>query len=269
MVRKLAVGGMGGVYLAIDRETHRRVAVKLLDPQLATDPEIVERLTSERALTARVNHDGVVRIFDVRTGIDGAPFLVMEYLEGETLASLASRGLLELELIAAIAGRAAAALAAVHDAGVVHCDVKPDNIFVLDEQRGGWPRVKLIDFGVSREAGAPPLPDAAIAGTPWCMAPEQWSGCATPKSDVYSLGCALYELTTGAPPFEGSLLELMTAHLERRPARPSWLRAMPQSLERVIVRALAKDPEDRPSMVELADELHRLTPAPVAARRAG
>ncbi|MGE0548045.1 MAG: serine/threonine-protein kinase [Kofleriaceae bacterium] len=269
VVRQLACGGMGGVYLAVDRDTRQRVALKVLDAQLADNPEIVERLASERTLTARANHDGVVRIFDVRTGNDGAPFLVMEYLEGETLATLASRGSLELDLLTAIMARAAFALASVHEAGVVHCDVKQDNIFVLDELAAGWPRVKVIDFGVSREVDAPPLPDAAIAGTPWCMAPEQWGGRPTPKSDVYSLGCVLYELATGAPPFEGSLLELMAAHLERRPARPSWLRAMPQPLERTILRALAKQPEVRPTMRELAQELDRLTPPAFVTRKAG
>ena len=113
------------------------------------------------------------------------------------------------------------------------------------------------------------MPDA-IAGTPWCMAPEQWSGAPTTKSDVYALGCLLYDLTTGAPPFDGSLPELMISHLEKRPARPSWLRPMPMELERIILRALAKDPAARPTMAEVADELAQQMDAYTPAmRRAG
>ena len=113
----------------------------------------------------------------------------------------------------------------------------------------------MIDFGVSRRIGEPPGDDASVAGTPWCMAPEQWQGRPEAASDVYSLGCMLYELTTGQQPFEGSLPALMTAHLEQRPARPTWLARIPLALERLILRALAKQPADRPSMAELAREL--------------
>lgn len=267
----LARGGMSAVYLAVDSTTGDRVALKVLDARLAAYPEAVARLDAEHALAARVRHPGLVEIREARRTDDDVPYLVMEYLDGETLGALAERGPLEVPAIIAIVAQVAAALAALHAAGVIHCDVKHDNVLVLDEDVAGWPRVKVIDFGVSRTTDQPPLPDAGIAGTPWCMAPEQWRGAPAPASDVYALGCLLYDLTTGAPPFDGSLPELMAAHLEQRPARPSWLRPMPIELERIILRALAKDPAVRPTMHALAVELSALLDAwaPHAVRRAG
>src|ERR1051325_8941783 len=197
-----------------------------------------------------------------------APDLVMEYLSGETLGTIADRGPIDLPSIIAICARAAAALAALHDVGVIHCDVKHDNLFVLDRHLDGWPRVKVIDFGVSRLVDEPPHADPSVGGTPWCIAPEQWRGKPCPASDVYGLGCLLYDLPTGPPPFDGSLPELMAAHLERRPSRPSWVRRMPIELERVILRSLAKRPGDRPTMHEVAVRLDALADARPA-RRAG
>jgi len=257
----LARGGTSGVYLGTNTETGGRVALKVLDPQFAGSREVVDRLYAEHDLASRALHPGLLEIRESRVTSDGLPYLVMEYLEGETLGAIAEAGELPLGTIVAIGAQVAAALAALHEVGVIHCDVKHDNILVLDEQLGAWPRVKVIDFGVSRLVDEPPLPNAAIAGTPWCMAPEQWSGTPEPASDVYALGCLLYDLTTGAPPFDGSLPELMMAHMEQRPARPSWLRAMPIELERVILRALAKDPAARPTMHEIALALAELSDA--------
>ncbi len=267
----LARGGMGGVYLAVHRETRERVALKVLDPQFAAYPEVVARLFAEHTVAASVAHPGLIEIREARFTNDGIPYLVMEHLEGETLGALADRGEIDISTIIAVTAQVAYALAALHAVGYVHCDVKHDNVFVTTDVVGGWPRIKVIDFGVSRAVDEPPLADAAIAGTPWCMAPEQWSGAPTPRSDVYALGCMLYDLTTGAPPFDGSLPELMMAHLEQRPARPSWLRAMPIELERIILRALAKDPDARPTMHDIAIALSELVDqcTPVELRRAG
>jgi serine/threonine-protein kinase len=265
----LARGGMGGVYLALHVWTGERVALKVLDPQHAGHPEVVERLQAEHALASRTDHPGVIDIRRVLWTDDHVPYLVMEYLAGETLGEIAERGPIDLPSIIAICARAAAALAALHHAGVIHCDVKHDNLFVLNEHVHGWPRVKVIDLGVSRAVDEPPREDPTVAGTPWCIAPEQWRGQPCPATDVYALGCVLYDLTTGHPPFDGSLAELMMAHLQRRPSRPSWVRRMPIELERLILRSLAKRPDDRPAMHEIAVALGALADDGVAQRRAG
>ncbi|HEY4238532.1 MAG TPA: serine/threonine-protein kinase [Kofleriaceae bacterium] len=252
IVQPIAKGGMASVYEA--RRGTERVALKVLDPAFAGTPELVEQLFAELDIARRVRHPGVLKIHGAGRASDGAPFLVMELLRGETVADLAERGALGLDDIAAIGAGAAAALAAMHAAGVVHCDVKHDNLVLCGA------RVKVIDFGVARLVGTA-LDVDTISGTPWCMAPEQWRGRPVPASDVYALGCVLYELTTGNPPFDGSLPALMTAHFDQRPARPSWLRPMPMALERLIVRALAKAPADRPTMGELAVALSTLADA--------
>jgi len=258
VVAPLARGGMGGVYLAIHAPTGERVALKVLDSQFAHNDEVVERLIAEHALASRTRHPGVVDIRGSGWTTDRVPYLVMEYLDGETLGAIADRGPIELSSIVAIGAQAAAALAALHTAGVIHCDVKHDNLFVLNQHVAGWPRVKVIDFGVSRLVDEPPREDPSVAGTPWCIAPEQWRGNPSPASDVYALGCLLYDLTTGHPPFDGSLPQLIAAHMERRPSRPSWLRPMPIELERLILRSLAKDPGLRPAMREVAAALNAL-----------
>ncbi|CAN5170083.1 hypothetical protein BH11MYX1_BH11MYX1_50240 [soil metagenome] len=254
VVAPLASGGMGGVFLARHRTTGARVALKVLDPMFADHAEVVERLYAEREVSARASHPGLVEIREASRSSDDVPFLVMEYLEGETLSSIIERGTIDLETIVNLSVQIASALAAMHDAGITHCDVKPDNLFVLDDGT-----VKVIDFGVSRLAEEPPLDDSSVAGTPAYMAPEQWRGKPEHATDVYSLGCVMYELLTGNVPFDGSLPELMVAHLDQRPGRISWLRnAVPVELERLVMRALAKAPGLRPPMSAMAMALDRL-----------
>lgn len=255
VISPLARGGMGNIYLAEHAETRQRVALKVLDPQFANHPEVVERLYAEHALASRASHPNLLAIHAADRSDHDIPYLVMEYLDGETLAAISEREDLGIQAILSIGAQVAAALAALHASGVVHCDVKHDNIVVL---RASELQVKLLDFGVSRLIDEPYAENQAIAGTPWCMAPEQWEGRPAAASDVYALGCLLYDLVTGSPPFDGSLPELMIAHLEQRPARPSWLARCPIALERIIMRALAKDPADRPQMAELAIELAEL-----------
>ena len=272
VVAPLASGGMGGVYLASHVATGERVALKVLDPLFADHAEVVSRLYGERAVSARASHPGLVEIKAAAKSSDDVPYLVMEYLDGETLAAQLSRGALDVDAVVALGAQIAAALAALHAAGFVHCDVKPENVLVVglrtpsgSAARPGEAgacdrtRVKVIDFGVSRRVDEPPPDEASIAGTPAYMAPEQWRGRPVPASDVYALGCVLFELLTGEPPFDGSLPQLMWAHLEQRPARLSWLRAgVSIELERVVLRMLGKDAAARPSMREVARELAEL-----------
>ncbi|HEY5949568.1 MAG TPA: serine/threonine-protein kinase [Kofleriaceae bacterium] len=263
LIAPLATGGMGGVYLASHVTTGERVALKVLDPVFANHPEVVTRLYSERTISVRATHPGLVQIREAGRTADGAPYLVMEYLEGRTLATIGKQSELDVLTVIGLAAQIAGALAALHEVGVIHCDVKPENLFVLSDRMWGMlPQIKVIDFGVSRGVDEPRPDEVLICGTPAYMAPEQWKGAPQTASDVYALGCVLYELVTGQPPFDGSLPELMLAHLEQRPARPTWLRSgVPVELERVILRALAKDAALRPTMRQVADELGDLADA--------
>lgn len=257
LVAPVARGGTATVYLAEHQATRARVALKVLDPFYAARPDVVASFLDEHAIASRARHPGLLAIDEA--GRDRLPYLVMEYLDGENLGALADREYVQLEAIVAIGAAVADALAALHAGGAIHCDVKPDNIMVLcPEVTERWPRVKVIDFGVARRVEATPFADGTIAGTPAYMAPEQWRGEPTPRSDVYALGITLYELVGGEPPFRGSLPQLMAAHEHELAPRPSTLReGVPAELERMIVRALAKDPAMRPSMAELAATLLR------------
>ena len=256
LVGQLAHGGTGRVYHATHVVTHQRVAIKLLDPQWAEHEDIARRMLDEQMFSSSAAHDGLLRIHEARRAIDGTPYLVMELLDGESLGDVLDRAHdrdhLPLATIASIGAQVADAVAALHDAGVIHCDIKPDNVFVLRPFEHGW-RIKVIDYGVAQSAAAPK--SEVIAGTPSCMAPEQWRGTPGPKSDVYSLGCVLYWLLTGEPPFTGSLPQLMTAHAHALPVRPSIRCDVPAEIDALVMRALAKDPGMRPTMREIAREL--------------
>lgn len=261
VIAEIARGGTSTVYLGQDLVTGERVAIKALDSFYVGNSDMVHRLLGEYELAQRARHPGLLELRTADQTSNGIPYLVMEYLDGESLGALITRSAIPLASAIAIAAQVATALAALHAGGVVHCDVKPDNVFVLHERGpASWPRTKVIDYGVARLADEQPRPDAAVVGTPAFMAPEQWHGAPTAKSDVYSLGCMLYELACGEPLFSGALPQLMTAHCERSPERPSLrqpeLRDGPgAALERVILGALAKDPGARPTMSELAAEL--------------
>ncbi|MFT3694165.1 MAG: serine/threonine-protein kinase [Kofleriaceae bacterium] len=250
-------GGTCGVYLAVCVKTGKRVALKILDPHWGKQTDIVDRMFAEHTIASSVSHPGLLQISDAQRAPDGTPYLVMELLDGENLGELVERGRMTIGAIIAIGAQVANAVTALHAKDIVHCDIKPDNVFLLYE-RGleGWPRIKVIDYGVSCRVGD--VTNDAIAGTPSCMAPEQWRGAPTPKSDVYSLGCLLYWLVTGAPPFAGPLPQLMLSHSNVLPVRPTEKREIPAELERMIMRSLSKDPAMRPSMEQLAKELTAL-----------
>ena len=271
VIASLARGGIANLFLAEDLVTNERVALKVLDPIHANHGEIIDRLLAEHAIGQRARHPNLVEIRTAERNLGGLPFIAMELLDGENLGDLAERGLLELDALLAIAAQVTQGLAALHAAGVTHCDIKPENVFVLyDTGRHGWPRVKLVDYGVARTVETPHPEDETIAGTPPYMAPEQWRGRPCDRSDVYALGCMLFELSTGHLPFTGTLPQLMMMHTEALPPRPSSFHAnLPAALDRLIMRCLAKHPTMRPTIgdvhAELVELQHQLQPELIAA----
>jgi serine/threonine-protein kinase len=253
----LAAGGMGAVWAAEDAVLGRQVAVKLLGEWLAGDPVAAERLRREARAAARLAHPNVARVLDLGEE-EGRPYLVMELLEGESLAArIARSGPLAPAEAAGIAAAVADALHAAHRAGVVHRDVKPGNVFLT---AGG--DVKVLDFGIAAAAWEGSLTGGELIGTAAYLAPERALGRpATPAADVYALGVVLYEMLSGRPPFSGEDgLALASAHIHARPvplrqAAP-WV---PAPLAAACERALAKDPAERPASAAAFAELLRAT----------
>jgi serine/threonine-protein kinase len=258
--RRLGAGGMASVYLARDEELGRPVAIKVLADNLAGDATFRARFVREARLAAGLAHPNVVTVFDADEE-DGTPFIVMEHVEGETLAELVRRrGSLPPREAVELTLQAAAGLAHAHAAGLVHRDVKPQNLLL---RRDGT--VKVADFGIARAAESSHLTElGTVLGTAAYLAPEQAAGqVVTAAADVYSLGAVLYQLLTGQPPylFE-SLAELGRLHTEGAiaPVRMLAPEASPE-LEAVVMRALARLPEYRPpTAAELVGELAATAP---------
>ena len=240
----LGWGGMAEVYLARDRRLGRRVAVKVLRHQLATDSRFLARFRREARAAASVRDPRIVAIHDTGSHA-GCPFIVMEHVPGRTLAELIrAEGPLDPRRAAGIAEAVAVALAAAHTRGIVHRDVKPSNVMVTPQGD-----VKILDFGIARALRWTPLTDTPGAqGTPEYLSPEQARGDAVDaRSDIYSLGVVLYEMLTGRPPFTGeSAIGVAYKHVEESPSPPEALRpGVPPALAGVAMRCLAKHPADR------------------------
>ncbi|MGH2657217.1 MAG: protein kinase domain-containing protein [Actinomycetota bacterium] len=244
VVRALGWGGMAEVYLAVDRQLGREVAVKVIRERFAEDERFVMRFRREARAAASLSHPNVVAVHDVGVH-QGSPFIVMEHVPGWTLAELVrDGGPMDPGRVAEIGEAVARALGAAHAAGIVHRDVKPGNVMVTADGR-----VKVLDFGIARALRWTPLTDTpAVQGTAEYMAPEYVKGDgADPRSDIYSLGVVLYELLAGRPPFTGdSPLQVAYKHLEEAPAPPDAVRpGLPANLTAVVMRCLAKHPGDR------------------------
>jgi eukaryotic-like serine/threonine-protein kinase len=254
-VELVATGGMSLVYRAFDRELRRPVAVKLLRPGLAVHDQLAATFLAEYDVARRIRHDGVVRIH--RMGdVEGVPYLVMDWVDGSTLAAVAETPL-TFARITGTGALVAHALTAAHAADVIHCDVKPDNIMVVAGRPDELAPVRLIDFGVARVGGRLALGTGLVTGTPLYMAPEQWKGAPEAASDIYALGCVLYELVAGRAPFAGVFADVMTAHLDRDPPPLAGQRPdVPPALAALVHAMLAKAPADRPaSMARVAQQL--------------
>ena len=252
----LGAGAMARVWQAGDLVLGRQVAVKVLDPALARDPEYVARFAREARNAAMLPpHAGIVAIYDSGVDADGAVYLVMELVTGRTLAEhLDTYGPLDPGEACRIAAEVAGALAVAHGAGLVHRDIKPANIMLTDT--GG---VKVVDFGIARaQAGEALTRAGAVLGSPAYMAPEQITGSPVDaRTDLYSLGVALYQMLTGTPPFAGDdQFAVLQRHLSEIPAPPSALRpGVPTQVDQVVARLLAKDPAARPQTAEDAAQL--------------
>jgi serine/threonine protein kinase len=273
VVAKLGAGGMGVVYKAEDTRLGRQVALKFLPEAFASDSLALQRFEREARTASALNHSNICALYDIGVW-EGQPFLVMELLHGETLQERISRGPLPIDAIVELAIQIADALAAAHARGIVHRDIKPGNIFLTTRSDGSL-EAKVLDFGLAKAAAATGEDEATrtlqdelvtspgtAVGTIAYMSPEQARGQATDaRSDLFSFGAVVYEMTTGARPFAGgSIATTLEAVLNRAPAPVSSRNPKtPAELERIIGKALEKDREVRyQTAVDLEADLKRL-----------
>jgi serine/threonine-protein kinase len=261
---ELGRGGMGVVYRARHDDTGRVVAIKVLHRELAADPRLASQFVREGRAASFANHRGIVNVTDFGKLPSGRAYLVMELVEAGTLEAVLQGGALAPRRAVLIARRIAAALAAAHVRGVIHRDLKPSNVFLEPEDQ-----VKIGDFGAAKVLS--PMPDSTatqhgvVLGTPYYMSPEQARGQATDeRTDLYALGCILFRMVAGRPPYEGeTVMDIVTAHIGQPiPTLTSPFGPLPESLVSLVAKAMAKRTEDRPqSVVELGADLDRVIAA--------
>ena len=243
ILRKLGSGGMANVYLAEDEDLGRRVAIKILSERYANDESFNERFRREAKSAASLSHPNIVSIYD-RGEADGIPYIAMEVIEGRSLKELIlTRGPLPLATAIDYTHQILDALRFAHRNGIIHRDIKPHNILL-----GAENRAKVTDFGIARAGASQMTEVGSIMGTAHYLSPEQARGApVTAASDLYSVGIVLYEMLTGQVPFSGdSAIEIAMKHLNETPRPPSSLRPeLTPELDQVVLRALAKNPEDR------------------------
>jgi serine/threonine-protein kinase len=266
--KRIAVGGMGEVHLATDERLGRPVAVKVLAPEFADSPDFVERFRREALTAAALSHPNIAQVYDY--DVDGSShFIVMEHVDGTDLARLLrERGRITPGDAVRIAEQVCSALTVAHRSGVVHRDIKPGNVIVRPDGT-----VKVTDFGIAQALGQASLTDTGtVMGTAAYISPEQARGQATsPASDIYSLGILLFQMLTGAVPFEGDApVAIAMRHLDEAVPLPSSRVAdLPASLDEVVARATAKAPGERyADAAEMAQALRNREPGADAATRA-
>jgi serine/threonine protein kinase len=274
VVRQLGQGGMGTVYEAMHEQIQRRAAIKVLRPEISQDRQVAQRFFNEARAVNIVDHPGMVEVFDFGHLPDGTAYIVMELLKGESLSARLKRTGASLGADALrLTRQVAAALAAAHAKGIIHRDLKPDNVMVVpDPEAPGGERAKVLDFGIAKVAAAQTasagLGDGvhtatfAVMGTPAYIAPEQCQGArdVTAKADVYALGVMLYEMLGGRRPFESdSAVGLMFSHMNAEPPPlQSLVPTLPEPLVQLVHSMLAKSPDARPTMPEVATRMEQL-----------
>lgn len=267
--RKLNEGGMGAVYLAIQRPLDRPVALKVLLRRHTDDPTAALRFEKEARAVSRLTHPHVVTLHDFGSTEGGELYIAMEYLQGQSLREVIERsGALPWDRSVHILRGVTAALVAAHGSGIVHRDLKPENVMLV-ERAGDVDFPKVLDFGLARSIEptqhTPITQRDVIPGTPAYMSPERASGVADdPRSDLYSLGAMWFELLTGRPPFEGeSSIKVILRHIHETPVAPSTRargRPVPQALDLLVLSLLEKHPDRRPaSAVELLEQIDALS----------
>jgi len=269
VVRKLGEGGMGSVFEVRHETIERRAAIKILRPEYAQTPDAAIRFINEARSVNRVEHPGFIQIYDFVQQPDGVAYIVMEYLGGETVSSRLKKykaGSYEIGDAVSIGWQIAESLAAVHAKGIIHRDLKPSNVMIIpDPHMPSGERTKVLDFGIAKIADAVSVSNtqsSVVMGTPIYMSPEQCQGAkhVDDRSDVYSLGCMLYEMITGKPPFTAeSSAQVLGMHMFRQPPAVSDGRSgIPTVLSELVDRMLLKNRDHRPSMQQVADCLRAI-----------
>ena len=255
IIKMIGEGGMANVYLAHDTILDRDVAVKVLRGDLADDEKFVRRFQREAIAASSLNHPNIVEMYDVGED-DGKYFIVMEYIEGQTLKNLIKkRGALTLAEVIDIMLQLTSGIACAHESYIIHRDIKPQNVLILDDGR-----VKITDFGIAMALNSNELTQTnSVMGSVHYLPPEQANGSgSTIKSDIYSLGILMYELLTGKVPFKGdNAVEIAIKHLKDDiPSVCEYNPAIPQSIENVILKACAKNPKNRyDSVIEMHNDI--------------
>ena len=267
---RVGTGGFGVVYHARDTELGRELAIKILRPEYQTQPDVIARFLKEARAAAKIDHPGIITVFECGTisgsgtAQDGNAYIAMELLRGQSLTQhLEQRGRLAATEAILIARQVAGALAVAHAAGIVHRDLKPDNVFLLPDSlvTGGY-RIKILDFGVAKLAEPKEVGvnthSQMMLGTPKYMSPEQARSARAvdQRTDIYTLGCMLYEMVTGQAPYEGpGAIDMIIQHTTAPiPSPRAIVNGLPESLDRLIRRMLEKEPADRPDSMTAIEQ---------------
>lgn len=256
ILKKIDSGGMANIYLAEDTTLSRKVALKILFPQLASDSNFIERFKREAKSMSNLSHPNIATVYDWGKE-EETYYIAMEYLSGHSLSQVINRkGIIPPKKVIEISIKICEALEAIHKKGIIHRDIKPSNILVTKTDD-----IKITDFGIVKDSAPGLTETGSILGTALYISPEQAKGVLVKKtSDIYSLGVAMYEMLTGDPPFRGDdSLSVALKHIREKPILPSKLiRNLSKNLETVVMKCLSKNPEDRySSVVQLKEDLRK------------